>query len=142
MSFAERIAPLLGRLAIAWYLVTRALDYAGNWHGTMTLMVEHRIPVPQLLLLLALLLVFLGVASLVLGFHIQHGAMALFAFMLLVALFIHNFWTIADPALRAAARQLFARDILLMGALLLVVGQGPGRFAIDNAGKGGRKKGG
>jgi uncharacterized membrane protein YphA (DoxX/SURF4 family) len=44
--------------------------------------------------------------------------------------------------LRAAARQLFARDILLMGALLLVVGQGPGRFAIDNAGKGGRKKGG
>ena len=101
MSFAERIAPLLGRLAIAWYLVTRALDYAGNWHGTMTLMVEHRIPVPQLLLLLALLLIFLGVASLVLGFHTQHGAMALFAFMLLVALFIHNFWTMADPALRA-----------------------------------------
>jgi uncharacterized membrane protein YphA (DoxX/SURF4 family) len=33
----------------------------------------------------------------------------------------------------------FSRDVLLMGALLLLVGMGAGRFAADNSGK---KKGG
>lgn len=140
MSFSEVVAPLFGRLAIVWYLVTDTWSYATDWHNTMLLMTDKHIPIPPLLFALALLLVAMCALALVLGYQTRHAAMALFAFVLLIAVLIHNFWQIRDADLRMAAEGLFARDVLMMGALLLIVGLGAGRFAVDNAGKG-KKKG-
>ena len=60
------------------------------------------------------------------------------AAILALAILLHNYWDMHGDA-RADAFDLFSRDMLLMGALLLLVGMGAGRFAADNSGK---KKGG
>ena len=44
------------------------------------------------------------------------------------------------PAARAAEFEIFARDFAICGGLLLMVGMGPGPFAIDNRGQGRRQR--
>ena len=64
----------------------------------------------------------------------------LFGFTIAVSVLMHNFWQIHDPIGRDADYQLFARNIAIGGALLLLVGMGPGPFALDNRfGKKGRR---
>ncbi len=53
---------------------------------------------------------------------------------------MHDFWHIADTELRATELGIFARDIAICGGVLLMVGMGPGPFAVDNRGKGGGKR--
>ena len=49
MSFSEVIAPLLGRIAIGWYLITQAWGYAQDWSGTMDMLQAHHIAAPPVL---------------------------------------------------------------------------------------------
>jgi putative oxidoreductase len=138
MSFSEVIAPLLGRIAIGWYLLTQAWAYVQDWAGTMDMLKAHNIAAPPVLFGLFLAIVALASLALIIGYHTRYSAMALFAMMLAIALLLHNYWTMQGDA-RFEAFDYFSRDVLLMGALLLLVGMGAGRFAADNSGK---KKGG
>jgi uncharacterized membrane protein YphA (DoxX/SURF4 family) len=61
--------------------------------------------------------------------------------MTIVATFaLHDYWHYADPQARAQQLSIFIRDFAICGGLLLMVGMGPGPFAVDNRGKGGGKK--
>jgi putative oxidoreductase len=135
MSFSELIAPFLGRVVLAWYFLSEAWLSVSGWHGMLATMDEKHIPVAGLVLVLALVVMVLGGLALLFGFHTRHGAMLLFAFTLAAAMLMQDFWHIDDVAARQAAYELFARDIAIAGALLFIVGIGPGRFAIDNRGK-------
>ncbi|HEY5347222.1 MAG TPA: DoxX family protein [Rhizomicrobium sp.] len=138
MSFSEKISPLLGRLALAWFFLGAAMDAINHWHSTIGYLSDHNIPAAPLMLVFALICIFLGSFSLILGFHTRHGAVLLFGFTLVVSVAMHAFWRIDDPAARAAEFEIFARNIAIAGGLLLMVGMGPGPFAIDNPGKGKR----
>jgi len=138
MSFSEVIAPLLGRIAIGWYLVTQTWAYVQDWAGTMDMLKAHNIVAPPVLFGLFLALVALAAIALIIGYQTRYFAMALFAAILALAILLHNYWDMHGDT-RAEAFDLFSRDMLLMGALLLLVGMGAGRFAADNSGK---KKGG
>ncbi len=135
MSFSEFISSLVGRLALAWFFLSEAISYADNFDATVSLMAIKHVPAAAPLLALALIVMFLGGLSLALGYHARHGAMLLFGFTLAATLAMHDFWTIKDAVDRAADYETFARNIAVAGGLLLVVGIGPGAFAIDNQGK-------
>lgn len=135
MSLSEHISPLLGRLAIAWFFLSEAFARARDWDTTVTLMSMSHVPEAPLLLVLALVVMILGGLSLLLGYHTRHGAMLLFAFTVVVTLLMHAYWTIGDPVARAADYDIFARNIAIAGGLLLLVGMGPGGFALDNRDK-------
>jgi putative oxidoreductase len=134
MSFSEIIAPLLGRIAIAWYLVNQAWGYSHNWRGTMDMLKAHHLAAPPVLFGLFLVIVALAALALAFGYYTRQAAMVLFAVMLTIAIVLHNFWDLQGDV-RDVAFDLFSRDVLLMGGLLLMVGMGSGRFAFDNAGK-------
>lgn len=138
MSFSEVIAPLLGRIAIGWYLLTQAWAYTQNWTATVDMLEARHIAAPPVLFGLFLAVVALAAIALIIGYSTRYAAMALFAVMLTIAIVLHNFWTLHGDA-RIETFDMFSRDVLLMGGLLLMVGMGPGRFAADNSGK---KKGG
>jgi putative oxidoreductase len=137
MSFSETISPFLGRCAFVWFYLTGAMDILANWHHVAGLMDAKHLPLPPLLLLLALLLIFMGCISLFFGYHTRYGAVMLFGLTIVAAVTMHDFWHYADGGARAAEMGIFARDIAICGGLLLMVGMGPGPFAIDNRGKGG-----
>ncbi|HEY0107186.1 MAG TPA: DoxX family protein [Rhizomicrobium sp.] len=139
MSFSEYISPLVGRLILAWFFLSSALGYSAQWDATIQLMALKGIPAPPLLLALALIAMALGGLSLVFGFQTRHGAVLLFGFTIVASVAMHNFWTIANPIDRAADYDIFARNMAIAGALLLLVGMGPGPVGFDSLKPKGRR---
>jgi len=135
MSLAEVISPFIGRLALAWFFLSDAYMRVSDWNGTIALMKDKDIPVPDVSLFFALSAIILGGLSLLLGFKTKVGALLLFAFTIASTLLLHNYWELQDAAERMADYQLFIRNIAIAGGLLLLLGIGPGRLAMDNAGK-------
>jgi putative oxidoreductase len=90
------------------------------------------VQLPPLLLLLALLLILMGCISLLFGYHARHGAVMLFGVTMAAATTMHDFWHIAEPSLRAIKFGIFSRNIAICGGLLVIVGLGPGPFAITH----------
>jgi len=90
------------------------------------------VPVPPVLLMLSLIIIWLGSLSLIAGFQTRHGAVLLFGFTIIVSVAMHNFWLIHDAIARGADYEIFARNMAIAGALLLLVGMGPGPVAIDS----------
>lgn len=138
MSIAERISPLVGRLLIAWFFLGEVRWRIDTWEGTVDLMHLRHIPNANLLLALALTVMILGGLALVLGYHTRQGALLLFGFTVVVTAFLHDYWRIGNPVDRGADYELFIRNMAVAGGLLLLVGLGPGPFALDNRPRGKR----
>ncbi|HUO88404.1 MAG TPA: hypothetical protein VMU08_04445, partial [Rhizomicrobium sp.] len=60
MSFSEYISPLIGRLVLAWFFLSEAVSYAGQWDATIQLMALKGIPAAPVLFTLALIVIWLG----------------------------------------------------------------------------------
>ena len=140
MSFSETISPFFGRCAFVWFYLTGAMDILANFHRITGELEAKQVPVAPLVLLVALLVIFMGCISLLLGWHTRYGAVMLFGMTIVAAVTMHDFWHVADGAARATELGIFSRDIAICGGLLLMVWMGPGPFAIDNRGKGGGKR--
>jgi putative oxidoreductase len=140
MSFSETISPFFGRCAFVYFYLSCAGDILGNWQGMAAELAAKHVPLPPLVLLVTLVLIFVGSVSLLFGWHTRHGAVMMFAMTLIAAFGLHDFWHYSEPAARAAQFNIFVRDFAISGGLLLLVGMGPGPFAIDNQPKGGKKR--
>src|ERR1700759_2869213 len=140
MSFSEYISPLVGRLILAWFFIGEALFYANQWDATVQLMALKGISAAPLLVALALIVMFLGSISLVLGFQTRYGAVLLFGFTIIVSVAMQDFWKIMNAIDRAADYEVFARNMAICGGLLVLVGMGPGPIAIDSMGGPSRRR--
>lgn len=137
VSLSEYISPLVGRFVLAWYFLSQSWLAAQQWDRTVSELALRQAPLAPLLLALAIVVMALGAISLIFGYHARHGAMLLFAFVIVASVLLHAFWRDADAA-RAADYELFARNMAIAGGLLMIVGLGPGPFAFDNRGNGRR----
>ncbi|HEY1613890.1 MAG TPA: DoxX family protein [Rhizomicrobium sp.] len=135
MSISERISPLIGRLALAWFFLSEAWARAHAWQPTVSMLRAAGVSAAEPLLVLALVVMVLGGVSLVLGFHARHGAVLLFGFTIAVTILLHAYWKVADEGARLADYEIFARNIAISGALLMIVGLGAGPFAVDSIGR-------
>jgi putative oxidoreductase len=134
MSFAETISPLLGRCALVWFYASGALNIFNHWSSVAGELTARHVPLPPLILLVAFILVTMGCFSLLFGYHVRHGAVILFGLTIAGAVLLHDYWHISDVAARTVEFEIFARDIAICGALLLMMGVGGGPIAIDNRG--------
>lgn len=132
MSFGESLAPLLGRLVLAWFFLTQAYHYALDWNNTAILLTMKAVPTPPIVLLLVLVGLLLGSVSLLFGFCTRAGALALFAITIAATVTMHDYWHVRAIAARAADYDIFARNVAIAGGLLLLIGMGSGRFGVDN----------
>jgi putative oxidoreductase len=142
MSFSETISPFFGRCAFVLFFSKSAMDILGNWHSIAAEIAAKHVPIPPLVLLVVLLLIAMGSISLLFGYHTRHAALMLFGLTMIAAVTMHDFWHFPDGHERADQFGMFVRDFAISGGLLLMVGLGPGPFAVDNRGKagGGGKK--
>ena len=140
MSFSETISPFFGRCAFVWFYLTSAMDILNRWAVIAGELTAKHVPLPPLVLLIVLLLIVMGSISLLFGYHTRHGAIMLFGMTMAAAVTMHDFWHYTDPVAHATQFGIFARDFAICGGLLLMVGMGPGPFAVDNQGKAGAGK--
>jgi len=131
MSLGEAIAPFLGRLILAWYFLSEAYARAIAWEGTVSLLALQDIPLPPIVHFFTLTVMVLGSLSLLLGARARLGALALFVFIAISNVVMNDFWTLADPIERQVAFDVFARNLAVGGGLLMVMGLGPGRLALE-----------
>jgi putative oxidoreductase len=142
MSFSETISPFFGRCAFVLFYLKSASDILAHWNIVTADIAAKHVPLPPLILLVVLLLIAMGSLSLLLGYNTRHGALMLFGLTMVAAVTMHDFWHFPDGHERADQFGMFVRDFAISGGLLLMVGLGPGPFAVDNPGKaaGGGKK--
>lgn len=140
MSFSETISPFFGRCAFVWFYSNAAMNILANWSDVARDLAAKHVPLAPLILLTVLILIFLGSVSLLLGYHTRYGAVLLFGMTLAAAVTMHDYWHYGDAVERAREFGIFTRDVAIGGGLLLLIGMGPGPFAIDNRGGGGKRR--
>ncbi len=73
----------------------------------------------------------LGGILILFGYQTRWTAIVLIVFVVLTLLLVHTFWTMEGPA-RAANQAHFYKNLALIGGLLFLIVQGPGRCSLDH----------
>jgi putative oxidoreductase len=72
-----------------------------------------------------------GGLSIALGYKARWGAWSLVAFLLPVTFIMHGFWRLQDPVLAHTQQAMFAKNISMLGAALMIAYFGSGPLSID-----------
>jgi uncharacterized membrane protein YphA (DoxX/SURF4 family) len=120
---------LAGRTLFGGYFL-----YSGLTHFLSTQMLAHYaaskgVPAPGIAVVVSGLLMFVGGASVLLGFWPHVGVWCIVTFLVVVSPVMHNFWAIADPAQRMADKINFMKNMALVGGSLVMLGVPHGRTA-------------
>jgi putative oxidoreductase len=124
-----RFLVLAGRILFALIFVTAAPRHFSR-EG-----IEHAAqlgaPLAELLVPISGVLALAGGLSIALGYKARWGAWSLVAFLLPVTFIMHGFWRLQDPVLAHTQQAMFAKNISMLGAALMIAYFGSGPLSID-----------
>lgn len=129
-DLAKTYAPLLGRILLAFLFLQSGFDKVLNYGKTLALMSARGIPEPQLLLPLAIAVLFAGAVMILIGWRAHWGALLLILFMVAATLYFHRYWAYPE-ALQLNQFHHFVKNLAIIGALSLILGMGSGALSVD-----------
>jgi putative oxidoreductase len=115
------IALLIGRIIVGGYFLYGAYNHFTNLKMMAGYAKSKGTPAAEFAIGGTGVLLLLGGASLLLGFHPTIGAILLIVFLLGVSFKMHNFWAIKDPGARMMERVNFTKNMALLGLLLMTL---------------------
>lgn len=125
------IVSLVGRVMIAGIFLASALGSKIPQFSQVTqYMASEGVPAPNVMLAGAIAFLIAGGVSVVLGYKTQVGAALLLVFLALATYFFHDFWTFEGQERQMQMIQ-FMKNASLMGTMLLLIANGPGRMSLD-----------
>jgi putative oxidoreductase len=89
------------------------------------------VPVPGALVPLSGLVAIAGALSVVTGYKTRWGAWMLVAFLIPVTWWMHGYWRLSDPAAIHVQQAMFAKNLSMLGAALLISQFGGGPVSFD-----------
>ena len=89
------------------------------------------VPFAHLLVPLSGLMAIVGGLSVAFGYKARWGAWVLVAFLVPVTWMMHAYWKQSDPAVIHVQQAMFAKNLSMLGAALLITQFGAGRISID-----------
>ena len=125
---ASDYCPLAGRILLSIVFFNSGLEKIFAWGKFAAMTAAKGIPLPEVALALTIALVLAGGAMILTGWHARCAALALFVWMIPTTLLFHNYWAF-DGAAAVNQFNHFLKNVSIMGALLLIVAFGPGRFS-------------
>jgi putative oxidoreductase len=102
-----------------------AADYVGHFSATAGHLDREGIPYARAVLATSILFVGVAVYWILTGRRGQIGATMLAAFLILVTILFHDFWTFEDPSQRAKQHFQFFKNLAILGGLLLLIVRRP-----------------
>jgi putative oxidoreductase len=111
---------LLGRLLFGIYFVLAGWGHFRQADALAGYAANAGIPAPKLGVLGSGALMLAGGLSVILGFWVRLGAIALILFLLPAAFTMHKYWAFPDPGQRHAQQLNFQRNLALTGAALVL----------------------
>jgi len=121
---------LLGRILIAAIFVISGFAKLTDPAGAAGYMVSAGIPRADTLVYVAGAAELAGGLALIFGFVTRIAAIGLIVFLVIVQLYVNDFWAMPGPEAKTVIMQ-FWKDVSIIGGLFMIVAMGPGRFSID-----------
>ena len=90
------------------------------------------VPFAPLLVPISGVLAIVGGLSVALGYKARWAAWLLVAFLVPVTGMMHAYWRLSDPAAIHIQQAMFAKNLSMLGAALLITQFGAGRSSIDD----------
>ena len=130
MNTAQQVAPLIGRILVAAIFLWSGIGKIGGFAGTAGYMASKGLPMAEVLLVITILVEIGAALMIIVGYKARLGALALLLWMIPVTLIFHAFWAV--PADQVQMQMInFFKNLGLMGAMLLIIGFGPGAYSVD-----------
>ncbi len=121
----------VGRFCLTFVFISSLGNKLTNWSRTTEYMAANGMPMPNVMLACACVLLLVGGLSVLLGFQARIGAGMLLLFLLAATYFFHDFWTFDDPAERRMQMIQFMKNLSMGGAMLVVIGIGSGPWSLE-----------
>jgi len=122
---------LAGRILFALIFITAAprhFTHEGVQHAA-----ELGAPLAGLLVPLSGLMALAGGLSVAVGYKTRWGAWLLVGFLVPVTLMMHAYWKLHEPAMIHVQQAMFAKNLSMLGAALLITQFGAGEVSVDAA---------
>ncbi len=92
---------------------------------------EFGVPFARVLVPASGVLAMLSSLSVMTGYRAQWGAWGLVLFLVPITFTLHAFWNVADPVQHHVQQAMFAKNVSMIGAALLLAHFGAGPYAIS-----------
>ena len=131
------LSSLLGRLFIGTIFLMSAIgNKIPQFSAVVGYMESKGVPLPNLMLVGAIVFLLVGSLSVITGYKTRLGATLLLVFLILATYFFHNFWQLEGEARQMEMIQ-FMKNLSMAGAMLFLIANGGGRWGLDRYGAAG-----
>lgn len=130
MNYFENACLLSGRALMGLYFILPAISKIADFEGTSAYMATHNVPMIPVLLVLTIIIQLGAGSALILGFKGKWAAFLLAGLVLVISLFMHNFWDYEEGMERAHELQNFFKNMGIVAGLLVIAGLGTGKFSL------------
>ena len=128
----QSVMALVGRILIALLFVVAGFGKIGGFDGVAGYIASKGLPMPQVLAALTIALELAGGLMLMAGYKVRWVAIAFFLWLIPTTFIFHKFWGI-DAAQVQNQMNHFLKNVSIMGAMLMLVAFGPGRYAVEKS---------
>ncbi|MEZ6128569.1 MAG: DoxX family protein [Planctomycetaceae bacterium] len=130
------IGSVLGRIMIATiFLLSAVGNKIPRFSDVAGYMGSEGVPMPQFMLVGAIIFLIIGSLSIIVGYKARIGAGLLFIFLVLATWFFHDFWTFEDAAEKQQQMISFMKNLSLMGTMIFLMVNGSGPTSLDGCTK-------
>jgi len=119
-SISNKYLYPLGRFLLGLYFLLPGLAKVFLFQENLAIVVEREVPVPSLSLSLVAIAQILFGTTLMFGKFVQLGSLVLAVVTILINLYIHDFWNMADNPDQAHETQNFVKNLGIMAGLLIL----------------------
>lgn len=141
----QGVTTVAGRVLLTLiFLMSAAGNKIPQFSNVAQMMEGQGVPMPQVMLVGAIVFLLAGSVSIIVGFKARIGAALLLIFLVLATYYFHDFWTWPEDALwvlnmnsdvKMHVQQVemisFMKNLALMGAMLLIIANGSGPMSLD-----------
>ncbi len=110
---------LIGRIVVGLFYLFNAYNHLARTEMLAGYAASKGVPSPRAMVILTGLLLLVGGLSVLFGAYPTLGVTALVVFLVVVAFWMHNFWTVQDPMQRTAEMVNFTKNLALAGSALM-----------------------
>ena len=116
---------------IGWIFVESGFRKLLGMDAFIASLIRRSVPYSTVLGWIGAVVEFFGGAAILLGLYTRCAAAAIIVFVIIATLIGHRYWEITEPAARRIQQSNFAKNITIIGGLILLVVTGAGRFSVD-----------
>ena len=125
------VITVIGRVMLcAIFFMSAVGQKIPRFNDFATIMEQHGLPAPKILLIGAIAFLIVGSLSVIVGYKARLGALLLLVFLVMASYYFHNFWAV-EEAQRQMQQVHFMKNVSIMGAMLMIIANGPGPMSFD-----------